>query len=197
MCNIYMFYLQGWGLHYFPRQSVPMPDNLFREEILPSIQSKPPLVELEGISSFPVTCYVGEETDSYMASPSSQAVVESQGPPWASFSQLNIPSSLRHCSKDFCSRPFNSYVAVLWIRSSISMIQISRQKCSGLGRALRCTFVPLLFFSASCISSLLRQILVAWMLNFCLLNICKNKEVEVPFPASPGLCKSPLIFSLF
>ncbi|KAK4818707.1 hypothetical protein QYF61_018686 [Mycteria americana] len=56
-------YLQGWGLHHFPGQPVPMLDNPFSEVKFPNIQSKPPLAQLEAISSHPITCYLGEETD--------------------------------------------------------------------------------------------------------------------------------------
>jgi len=47
-----------------------MPDYSFLEEIFPNIQSKPPLTQLEAISSCPITSYLGEET-------SFQVVVES------------------------------------------------------------------------------------------------------------------------
>ncbi|KAK4818570.1 hypothetical protein QYF61_014706 [Mycteria americana] len=56
-------YLQGWGLNHFPGQSVPVLENPFSEEKFPHIQSKPPLAQLEAISSCPITCYLGEETD--------------------------------------------------------------------------------------------------------------------------------------
>jgi len=38
--------------------------NPFGEEIFPNIQSKPPLVQHEAMTSCPVACYLGEETDS-------------------------------------------------------------------------------------------------------------------------------------
>ncbi|KAK4810299.1 hypothetical protein QYF61_017346 [Mycteria americana] len=44
-------YLQGWGLHHFPGQPVPMLDNPSSEVKFPNIQSKPPLAQLEAISS--------------------------------------------------------------------------------------------------------------------------------------------------
>ncbi|KAK4807435.1 hypothetical protein QYF61_001986 [Mycteria americana] len=44
-------YLQGWGLNHFPGQPVPMLDNPLGEEKFPNIQSKPPLAQLEAISS--------------------------------------------------------------------------------------------------------------------------------------------------
>jgi len=40
-----------------------MLDNAISKEFFPNIQSKPPLVQLEAISSHPITCYLGEETD--------------------------------------------------------------------------------------------------------------------------------------
>ncbi|KAK4827874.1 hypothetical protein QYF61_022268 [Mycteria americana] len=66
-------YLQGWRLHHFPGQPGPMLDNPFSEEKFPNIQSKPPLVQLEAISSHPIICYLGEETNPHLATPSFQA----------------------------------------------------------------------------------------------------------------------------
>ncbi|KAK4825636.1 hypothetical protein QYF61_001421 [Mycteria americana] len=43
------------------------------EEKFPNIQSKPPLVQLEAISSRPITCYLGEETDPHLSTTSFQA----------------------------------------------------------------------------------------------------------------------------
>ncbi|KAK4829714.1 hypothetical protein QYF61_006089 [Mycteria americana] len=60
-------YLQGWRLNHFPGQPVPMLDNPFSEEKFPNIQSKPPLAQLEAISSCPITCYLGEETDPHLS----------------------------------------------------------------------------------------------------------------------------------
>jgi len=54
--------LKGWSLNHFPGQPVPVLDNIFSEEIFPYIQSKPPLAQLEAVSSHPVTSYLGEET---------------------------------------------------------------------------------------------------------------------------------------
>ncbi|KAK4810721.1 hypothetical protein QYF61_007695 [Mycteria americana] len=70
-------YLQGWRLNHFPGQPVPMLDNPFSEEKFPNIQSQPPLVQLEAISSCPITCYLGEETNTHLATTSFQVVVES------------------------------------------------------------------------------------------------------------------------
>ncbi|KAK4817545.1 hypothetical protein QYF61_019502 [Mycteria americana] len=49
-----------------------MPDNPFSEEIFPNIQSKPPLAQLEAISSRPIACYPGEETDPHLTATSFQ-----------------------------------------------------------------------------------------------------------------------------
>ncbi|KAK4818992.1 hypothetical protein QYF61_022823 [Mycteria americana] len=64
---------EGWRLNHFPGQPVPMLDNPFREVKFPNIQSKPPLVQLEAISSCPITCYLGEETDPHLSTTSFQA----------------------------------------------------------------------------------------------------------------------------
>ncbi|KAK4826227.1 hypothetical protein QYF61_006268 [Mycteria americana] len=62
----------GWQLNHFPGQPVPMLDNPFSEVKFPNIQSKPPLVQLEAISSHPIACYLGEETDPHLATTSFQ-----------------------------------------------------------------------------------------------------------------------------
>ncbi|KAK4819548.1 hypothetical protein QYF61_007059 [Mycteria americana] len=64
---------QGWRINHFPGQPVPMLDNLFSEVKFPSIQSKPPLAQPEAISSHPITCYLGEETDPHLSTISFQA----------------------------------------------------------------------------------------------------------------------------
>ncbi|KAK4823964.1 hypothetical protein QYF61_008350 [Mycteria americana] len=64
---------QGWQLNHFPGQPVPMLDNAFGEVKFPNIQSKPPLAQLEAISSCPITCYLGEETDPHLSTTSFQA----------------------------------------------------------------------------------------------------------------------------
>ncbi|KAK4823962.1 hypothetical protein QYF61_008348 [Mycteria americana] len=63
----------GWRLNHFPGQPVPMLDNPFSEEKFPNSQSKPPLAQLEAISSRPITCYLGEETDPHLSTISFQA----------------------------------------------------------------------------------------------------------------------------
>ncbi|KAK4831521.1 hypothetical protein QYF61_018123 [Mycteria americana] len=64
---------QGWRLNHFPGQPVPMLDNPLGEEKFPNIQSKPPLAQLEAISSRSITCYLGEETDPHLSTTSFQA----------------------------------------------------------------------------------------------------------------------------
>ncbi|KAK4816497.1 hypothetical protein QYF61_017458 [Mycteria americana] len=63
----------GWRLNHFPGQPLPMLDNPFSEEKFPNIQSKPPLAQLEAISSRPVTCYLGKQTDPHLTTTSFQA----------------------------------------------------------------------------------------------------------------------------
>ncbi|KAK4807134.1 hypothetical protein QYF61_018475 [Mycteria americana] len=91
-------YLQGWRLNHFPGQPVPMLDNPFSEEIFPNIQSKPPLVQLEAISSRPITCYLGEETDPHLSTTSFQVVVESNKvspqPPFLQAKQSQFPQPI-------------------------------------------------------------------------------------------------------
>ncbi|KAK4819038.1 hypothetical protein QYF61_024403 [Mycteria americana] len=63
----------GWRLNHFPGQPVPVLDDPFGEEIFPNTQSKPPLAQLEAISSCPITCHLGEETDPHLSTTSFQA----------------------------------------------------------------------------------------------------------------------------
>ncbi|KAK4831163.1 hypothetical protein QYF61_015633 [Mycteria americana] len=88
----------GWRLNHFPGQPVPMLDNPLGEEKFPNIQSKPPLEQLEAISSCPITCYLGEETDPHLATTSFQAVVESDKvspqPPFLQAKQSQLPQPL-------------------------------------------------------------------------------------------------------
>ncbi|KAK4831237.1 hypothetical protein QYF61_016335 [Mycteria americana] len=63
---------RGWRLNHFPGQPVPMLDNPLGEEKFPNIQSKPPLAQLEAISSCPITCYLGEKTNPHLSTTSFQ-----------------------------------------------------------------------------------------------------------------------------
>ncbi|KAK4829729.1 hypothetical protein QYF61_006190 [Mycteria americana] len=91
-------YLQGWRLNHFPGQPVPVLDNPLGEEKFPNIQSKPPLVQLEAISSGPITCYLGEETDPHLSTTSFQVVEESDKvspqPPFLQATQPQFPQPL-------------------------------------------------------------------------------------------------------
>jgi len=53
-----------------------MLDNPFSEEVFPDIQSEPPLVQLEAVSSCPIACYLGKEADTCLAIASFQIVLE-------------------------------------------------------------------------------------------------------------------------
>ncbi|KAK4808595.1 hypothetical protein QYF61_009898 [Mycteria americana] len=91
-------YLQGWRLNHFPGQPVPMLDNPFSEEKFPNIQTKPPLAQLETISSCPITCYLGEGTDPHLSTTSFQVAVESNKvspqPPFLQAKQSQLPQPL-------------------------------------------------------------------------------------------------------
>ncbi|KAK4829125.1 hypothetical protein QYF61_002204 [Mycteria americana] len=88
----------GWRLNHFPGQPVPMLDNPFTEVKFPNIQSKPPLAQLEAISSRPITCYLGEETNPHLSTISFQGVVESDKvspqPPFLQAKQPQFPQLL-------------------------------------------------------------------------------------------------------
>jgi len=49
----------------------------FGKEILPDIQSEPPTAQREAIASCPIACYLGEETNTYLAATSFQVAEES------------------------------------------------------------------------------------------------------------------------
>ncbi|KAK4831631.1 hypothetical protein QYF61_018571 [Mycteria americana] len=91
-------YLQGWRLNHFPGQPVPMLDNPFSEVKFPNTQSKPPLAQLEAISSCPIICYLGKETDPHLSTTSFQVVVESDEvspqPPFLQAKQPQFPQPL-------------------------------------------------------------------------------------------------------
>ncbi|KAK4808540.1 hypothetical protein QYF61_009843, partial [Mycteria americana] len=73
-CGMEYPFGQLWSAVELP---VPMLDNPFSEEKFPNIQTKPPLAQLETISSCPITCYLGKETDTHLTATSFQVVVES------------------------------------------------------------------------------------------------------------------------
>jgi len=52
-------------------------DNPFCEEIFPNIPSKPPLEQLEAVSSCPIIHYLGKETNTQLATTSLQIAVGS------------------------------------------------------------------------------------------------------------------------
>jgi len=57
-------------------QPGPMPDRSFSKDIFPNTQSKSPLTQLEAGSSRPITGYLGEETNTHLATTPFQVVVE-------------------------------------------------------------------------------------------------------------------------
>ncbi|KAK4810966.1 hypothetical protein QYF61_014438 [Mycteria americana] len=75
-----------------------MLDHPFSEVKFPNIQSKAPLVQLEAVSSRPITCYLVEETDPHLSTTSFQVVGESNKvspqPPFLQAKQPQFPQPL-------------------------------------------------------------------------------------------------------
>jgi len=75
-----------------------MPDHSFSKEIFPNIQSKPPLMQYEAISSHPIISYLREETNTCLTTTSFQVVVESNKvspqPPLLQTKQPQLPQML-------------------------------------------------------------------------------------------------------
>ncbi|KAK4820813.1 hypothetical protein QYF61_007207 [Mycteria americana] len=65
------------GDNHLPGQPLPMLDHSLSKEFFPNIQSKPPLLQLEAISSCPITSYLEEEIDTHLTTTSFQVAVES------------------------------------------------------------------------------------------------------------------------
>ncbi|KAK4829101.1 hypothetical protein QYF61_002052 [Mycteria americana] len=67
-------------------------------QCLITLSSKPPLAQLEAISSCPITCYLGEETNPHLSTTSFQVVVESDEvspqPPFLQAKQSQLPQPL-------------------------------------------------------------------------------------------------------
>ncbi|TRZ08524.1 hypothetical protein HGM15179_018581 [Zosterops borbonicus] len=74
-----------------------MPSHSFCEELLPNVQPKPPLAQLKTVSSCPVACCLGEESNPHLAT-TFQVVVESDmvspEPPFLQAKQLQLPQLL-------------------------------------------------------------------------------------------------------
>ena len=54
-----------------------MPSQSFRGLILPRIQSEAPMVQIEAITSHPITSYLGKEANLQLITASFQVIVES------------------------------------------------------------------------------------------------------------------------
>jgi len=89
-------YLQGWLLNHFTGQ--PMLDNPFGAGIFCNVQSKPPLVQVEAISSHPTACYLGGEANIHHATTSFQVAVENKmislPPPFLQAKQPQFPQPI-------------------------------------------------------------------------------------------------------
>lgn len=65
----------GWVLRYLSAQPIPILNQSYSEEILPDVHSKPPLVQLEAVSSHHITYHLRTETSSILTAASFQVVV--------------------------------------------------------------------------------------------------------------------------
>jgi len=97
-CHIYTVFehLLRWGLNHLPGQPDPMPDHSFSKDIFPNIQTKPPLIQLDAITTGSIASQLGGETNTCLTTTSFQVVVESNKAPTLSllFFRLNSPSTL-------------------------------------------------------------------------------------------------------
>jgi len=68
---------QALWLHHLSGQSIPVPDNPFREVVFPNVQPESSLTQLEAIPSSPITSHPREEADPQLTTTSLQVVIES------------------------------------------------------------------------------------------------------------------------
>jgi len=97
--HVYVFWTPpGQWLYHCPGQPLPTSGYSLSKEIFPNIQSKPPLMQLEAISSYPIASYLGEETNTHLTTASFQVVVESNTvspqPPLLQTKQPQFPQPL-------------------------------------------------------------------------------------------------------
>jgi len=76
LSDTFLKYLQGWGLHQLSGQQAPVLERLLREGILPNIQSKPVLQNLETVSLCLIACHWRKEAETLLTAVSFQEVVE-------------------------------------------------------------------------------------------------------------------------
>jgi len=71
--------LHSWTLHHCLGQLLPVLDHPLSKEILPNIQCKPTLAQLEAVSSHAIMCLLRKEkeTNAFPAAPSFQVIVGS------------------------------------------------------------------------------------------------------------------------
>jgi len=97
-----------------------MLEHSFSKENFPSIQPKPPLMQLEAISSHVIANYLGEETDTHLTTTSFQVVVE----------RIRSPLSLLFCILN--SRTWNLALLKLVQVASAQLSSLSRSLCRAL-----------------------------------------------------------------
>lgn len=90
-----------------------MPNQCFREEVLPDIQSKPYLAQLEAVSSHAIMCHL---KDTHLSTASFQVGSDEMSPP--DLLQTKQPQIPQPHSDAMFSSPLTSSVAVLCTPSS-------------------------------------------------------------------------------
>jgi len=114
-------YLQGWRLHDFSGQPVPVLGHLHSEKVFPDVQKEPPVF---GLCPLPLILLLGTTVKSLSSSSlhsPSIFVYTAEILLSLLFSRLNSPSSLSLSSQERCSTPFSIFVGLHWTFSSSSV----------------------------------------------------------------------------
>lgn len=84
------------------------------KKLLPSARPKPPLKQLETVSSHASPCSMGAEPNPHLAGLSCQGVAQSKTPLEASFSPDRVPPGISAIPYQRYSRPFPSSTTLHW-----------------------------------------------------------------------------------
>ena len=125
---------QAWGIKHLSRKPVPGFDHPFCEEMLPNIQSEPPLTQLWTITKHPITGSQGQEFSTVLStSPPLEAAESNEVAPQPPFLQTRVFS---HSSQDIPSSPSTIFVALLWthLRTLTSFLNCGAQNFTQYSR---------------------------------------------------------------
>ena len=130
-----------------------MLDNPFSKEIFPIIQSKPPLAQLEAISSCLTACYFGKDTDTHLTTISFivQSDKVSPEPPFLHAKQPQFPQPLftglvLHTLHQLCCSFLDvlQHLNVFLVVMGLNLVKQGTPNC-----ACPCLLLYLPFFSGS------------------------------------------------